>query len=51
MEKVPFLDPDQIIGAFWTPSVGVVDSLRAGTIMRESALGQGRAHRRARTSR
>ncbi|WP_310961672.1 GcvT family protein [Nocardioides terrisoli] len=37
-EKVPFLDPDQIIGAFWTPSVGVVDSLRAGTIMRESAL-------------
>src|ERR687889_2254800 len=29
-EKVPFLDPDPIIGAFWTPSVGVVDSLRAG---------------------
>ena len=40
-EKVPFLDPDQIIGAFWTPSVGVVDSLRAGTIMRESALATG----------
>src|SRR6187200_212194 len=37
-EKVPFLDPEQIIGAFWTPSVGVVDSLRAGTIMREQAL-------------
>src|SRR3954454_23690076 len=37
-EKVPFLDPDQIIGAFWTPSVGVVDSLRAGTIMREQAI-------------
>src|SRR5215217_4069394 len=37
VEKVPFLDPDQIIGAFWTPSVGVVDSLRAGTIMRERA--------------
>jgi len=37
-EKVPFLDPDQIIGGFWTPSVGVVDSLRAGTIMRERAL-------------
>src|SRR3954467_11270003 len=37
-EKVPFLDPDQIVGAFWTPSVGVVDSLRAGTIMRERAL-------------
>jgi glycine cleavage system aminomethyltransferase T/glycine/D-amino acid oxidase-like deaminating enzyme len=41
VEKVPFLDPDQIIGAFWTPSVGVVDSLRAGTIMRESALEKG----------
>ncbi len=40
-EKVPFLDPDQIIGAFWTPSVGVVDSLRAGTIMREKALASG----------
>ncbi len=40
-EKVPFLDPDQIIGAFWTPSVGVVDSLRAGTIMREEALALG----------
>jgi glycine cleavage system aminomethyltransferase T/glycine/D-amino acid oxidase-like deaminating enzyme len=38
VEKVPFLDADQIIGAFWTPSVGVVDSLRAGTIMRERAL-------------
>ncbi len=40
-EKVPFLDPDQIIGAFWCPSVGVVDSLRAGTIMREQALATG----------
>jgi glycine cleavage system aminomethyltransferase T/glycine/D-amino acid oxidase-like deaminating enzyme len=38
VEKVPFLDPSVIIGAFWTPSVGVVDSLRAGTIMREQAL-------------
>src|ERR1700712_1178360 len=38
VEQVPFLDPDQIVGAFWTPSVGVVDSLRAGTIMRENAL-------------
>src|SRR5919108_1851198 len=37
-EKVPFIEADQFIGAFWTPSVGVVDSLRAGTIMRESAL-------------
>ena len=39
---MPFLDPDQIIGAFWTPGVGVVDSLRAGTIMRERALGRAR---------
>jgi glycine cleavage system aminomethyltransferase T/glycine/D-amino acid oxidase-like deaminating enzyme len=40
-EKVPFIETDQILGAFWTPSVGVVDSLRAGTIMRESALATG----------
>ena len=40
-EKVPFIEEDQFIGAFWTPSVGVVDSLRAGTIMRESALEAG----------
>lgn len=39
--KVPFLDKDRIIGAFWTPSVGVVDSLRAGTLMRESAMDAG----------
>jgi glycine cleavage system aminomethyltransferase T/glycine/D-amino acid oxidase-like deaminating enzyme len=37
-EKVPFIETDQFIGAFWTPGVGVVDSLRAGTIMREDAL-------------
>ncbi|GAB3198122.1 FAD-dependent oxidoreductase [Nocardioides hungaricus] len=40
-EKVPFIEEDQFIGAFWTPSVGVVDSLRAGTLMRESALEAG----------
>ncbi len=40
-EKVPFIETDQFIGAFWTPSVGVVDSLRAGTIMREKALASG----------
>ena len=40
-EKVPFIETDQFIGAFWTPSVGVVDSLRAGTIMREGALATG----------
>ena len=37
-EKVPFIETDDILGAFWTPSVGVVDSLRAGTIMRERAM-------------
>src|ERR671932_2490613 len=37
-ELVPFLDPSVIVGGFYTPSVGVVDSLRAGTIMRERAL-------------
>ncbi len=41
VEKVPFLDPDVIIGGWWCPSVGVVDSLRAGTIMRERALEMG----------
>ncbi len=40
-EKVPFIEEDQIIGAFWSPTVGVVDSLRAGTIMRERALEAG----------
>ncbi len=36
-EKVPFLESSVILGGFYTPSVGVVDSLRAGTIMRERA--------------
>jgi len=36
-EKVPFLETEGLLGAFWTPSVGVVDSLRAGTLMRERA--------------
>jgi glycine cleavage system aminomethyltransferase T/glycine/D-amino acid oxidase-like deaminating enzyme len=39
--RIPFLDKDRILGAFWTPSVGVVDSLRAGTLMRESAKALG----------
>jgi len=37
VERVPFLDPSVIVGGFWTPSVGVVDSVRAGTLMRERA--------------
>jgi len=39
--RLPFLDPGVIVGAFWTPSVGVVESVRAGTIMRERAVGMG----------
>ena len=38
---MPFIETDQFIGAFWTPGVGVVDSLRAGTIMRERAMESG----------
>jgi glycine cleavage system aminomethyltransferase T/glycine/D-amino acid oxidase-like deaminating enzyme len=34
---VPFLDDSVILGGFYTPGVGVVDSLRAGTLMREAA--------------
>ncbi len=36
-ERVPFIETDDLLGAFWTPSVAVVDSLRAGTLMRERA--------------
>jgi glycine cleavage system aminomethyltransferase T/glycine/D-amino acid oxidase-like deaminating enzyme len=36
-ELVPFIDESVILGGFYTPSVGVVDSLRAGTLMRERA--------------
>ncbi|HUB05077.1 MAG TPA: FAD-dependent oxidoreductase [Solirubrobacteraceae bacterium] len=36
-DKVPYIDETLIIGGFFTPGAGVVDSLRAGTIMRERA--------------
>jgi heterotetrameric sarcosine oxidase gamma subunit len=36
-ELVPFINADAILGGFYTPSVSVVDSLRAGTLMRERA--------------
>ena len=32
---VPYINETIIIGGFYTPGVGVVDSLRAGTLMRE----------------
>ncbi len=41
-ELVPFIDETVILGGFYTPSVGVVDSLRAGTIMRERGHESGR---------
>ena len=36
-ELVPFINEDVILGGYYTPSVSCVDSLRAGTIMRERA--------------
>jgi glycine cleavage system aminomethyltransferase T/glycine/D-amino acid oxidase-like deaminating enzyme len=35
---VPYVADDVILGGFHTPGVGVVDSLRAGTLMREKAM-------------
>ncbi|MGN6677336.1 MAG: NAD(P)/FAD-dependent oxidoreductase, partial [Streptosporangiaceae bacterium] len=40
-ELVPFLDESVIIGGAYFPTVGVVDSLRAGTLMREHAQAAG----------
>jgi glycine cleavage system aminomethyltransferase T/glycine/D-amino acid oxidase-like deaminating enzyme len=38
---VPYVNSDIILGGFSTPTIGVVDSLRAGTIMRERAQASG----------
>ncbi|MEI9907612.1 MAG: FAD-dependent oxidoreductase [Actinomycetota bacterium] len=40
-ELVPYIDETVILGGFYTPSVGVVDSVRAGTMMREKAIEMG----------
>jgi len=40
-ELMPFINTKVIQGAFWIPRVGVVDSLRAGTMMREAAQQMG----------
>src|ERR671923_2663924 len=40
-ELVPFIDESILLGGFSTPGVGVVDSLRAGTLMREEAQAAG----------
>ena len=40
-ELVPFINEDIILGGFYTPGVGTVDSLRGGTLMREQAQAMG----------
>ena len=39
--RIPFVNGDVIKGGFYMASVSVVDSVRAGTIMRERALAKG----------
>jgi len=46
---VPYLDPASIVEGLYFPTVGVVDSLRAGTIMRERAQAMGALEVRANT--
>src|SRR5215211_463602 len=36
-ELVPYVDDSVVVGGFYSKGVGVVDSLRAGTLMREEA--------------
>jgi len=38
---VPFIDETVILGGFYTPGVGIVDSLQAGTLMRQAAMDLG----------
>jgi glycine cleavage system aminomethyltransferase T/glycine/D-amino acid oxidase-like deaminating enzyme len=38
---VPYIDETLILGGFYTPGAGVVDSLQAGTLMRERAMEAG----------
>ena len=40
-ELVPFINEELLLGGFYTPGAGVVDSLRAATIMRERAVDAG----------
>jgi glycine cleavage system aminomethyltransferase T/glycine/D-amino acid oxidase-like deaminating enzyme len=48
-ELVPYIEESIILGGFYTPSVGVVDSLRAGTLLRDWASDQGALTVAART--
>jgi len=40
-DLVPYINETILLGGFYTPGVGVVDSLRAGTLMREKAMAMG----------
>ncbi|MBA3374401.1 MAG: FAD-dependent oxidoreductase [Actinobacteria bacterium] len=40
-ELVPYIDEAVILGGFYSPGVSVVDSLRAGTLLRERAVAMG----------
>src|SRR5438270_10715632 len=46
---VPSINEKIILGGFYTPGVGVVDSLRAGTLMREKGVESGALHVAANT--
>jgi len=48
-ELVPYINETILLGGFYTPGVGVVDSLRAGTLMREKAVAMGALHVAANT--
>ena len=41
---VPYIDEKIVLGGFYTPGVGVVDSLRAGTLLRERGQASGALH-------
>ncbi len=40
-ELVPYIDETIILGGYYAPTVGVVDSVRCGTLMREDAIAMG----------
>ena len=40
-ELVPFIDESILLGGFYCPTVGVVDSLQFGTLCREKAIASG----------
>src|SRR3979411_1214587 len=40
-QLVPYINETILLGGFYTPGVGVVDSLRAGNLMREQAQASG----------